>query len=106
MDFTGRLDWFSNRYVQYGVSGQYRWLNRFLSGSVGVSQQCQSGGGRRHHASDGTTASSSICRTSLNFNLNYASNSSVIRRNAIDPLQNTQQITSSLNSPSASAGAR
>ena len=35
--------------------------------------------------------------TSLNFNLNYASNTAVIRGNAIDPLQNTQQITSSLN---------
>ena len=31
-----RLDWFANRYVQYGVAGQYRWLNRFMSGSAGV----------------------------------------------------------------------
>jgi hypothetical protein len=35
--------------------------------------------------------------TSLNLNLNYASNTRVVRQNAIDPLQNTQQITSSLN---------
>ena len=35
--------------------------------------------------------------TSLNLNLNYASSTRVIRQNAIDPLQNTQQITSSLN---------
>ena len=35
--------------------------------------------------------------TSLNFSLNYASNNAVVRQNAIDPLQNTQQITSSLN---------
>ena len=35
--------------------------------------------------------------TSLNFNINYASNTTVIQGNAIDPLQNTQQITSSLN---------
>ena len=35
--------------------------------------------------------------TSLNLNFNYASNTRVVRQNAIDPLQNTQQITSSLN---------
>ncbi len=96
MDVTARLDWFANRYVQYGISGEYRWLNRFMSGSVGVNQQRQVGGGsgltlRWDHRQQFSLAST------LNFNVNYASNSAVIRGNAIDPLQNTQQITSSLN---------
>ena len=96
MDLTGRLDWFANRYVQYGVSGEYRWLNRFMSGTVGVNQQRQVGGGsgttlRWDHRQQFSLSST------LNFNINYASNSAVIRGNAIDPLQNTQQITSSLN---------
>jgi Tat protein translocase TatC len=96
LDFTGRLDWYSNRYVQYGVGGQYRWINRFIDGSVSYSQQHQSG------------ASSSMSirwdhrqtfdlSTSLNLDLNYASNTALIQRNAIDPLLNTQQITSSVN---------
>jgi Tat protein translocase TatC len=96
LDFTGRLDWYSNRYVQYGVGGQYRWINRFIDGSVAYSQQHQSG----------ESSSTSIrwdhrqtfdLSTSLNLDLNYASNTALIRRNAIDPLLNTQQITSSLN---------
>ena len=96
LDLTGRLDWFANRYVQYGVSGQYRWLNRFMSGSIGFNEQRQVGGGsgltfRWDHRQQFNLS------TSLNFNLNYASNTAVIQRNAIDPLQNTQQITSSLN---------
>ena len=96
LDFTGRLDWFANRYVQYGISGEYRWLNRFLSGTVGVNEQRQVGGGsgltfRWDHRQQFSLS------TSLNFNINYASNTAVIRGNAIDPLQNTQQITSSLN---------
>jgi hypothetical protein len=96
LDFTGRLDWFANRYVQYGISTQYRWLNRFISGSLGANEQRQIGGGtaftlRWDHRQNFNLT------TSLNFSLNYASNTSVIRRNAIDPLQNTQQITSSLN---------
>jgi len=95
-DFTGRLDWFANRYVQYGASGQYRWLNRFMSGTVGFNEQRQDGGGsgltfRWDHQQQFNLS------TSLNFNINYASNTAVIQGNAIDPLQNTQQITSSLN---------
>jgi Tat protein translocase TatC len=95
-DVTGRLDWFANRYVQYGVSGQYRWLNRFMGGTVGFNQQREVGGGsgltfRWDHRQQFNLS------TSLNFNINYASNTAVIRGNAIDPLQNTQQITSSLN---------
>ncbi|HEX7336244.1 MAG TPA: twin-arginine translocase subunit TatC [Gemmatimonadales bacterium] len=96
LDFTGRLDWYSNRYVQFGLGGQYNWLNRFLRGSVAYSRQQQTGGGsstalRWDHQQTFDLS------TSLNFDINYASNTSIIRRNAVDPLLNTQQITSSLN---------
>ncbi len=96
LDFTGRLDWFANRYVQYGVTGQYRWLDRFVAGTVGFNEQRQVGGGsglalRWDHRQTFDLS------TSLNLNFNYASNSRVVRENAIDPLQNTQQISSSLN---------
>jgi Tat protein translocase TatC len=96
VDLTGRLDWYSNRYVQYGIGGQYRWINRFVDGSIQYSQQHQTGG----------SSSTSVrwdhrqtfdLSTSLNFDINYASNTALIRRNAIDPLLNTQQITSSIN---------
>ncbi|HEX6107160.1 MAG TPA: twin-arginine translocase subunit TatC [Gemmatimonadales bacterium] len=96
IDLTARLDWFANRYVQYGVTGQYRWLNRFLSGTLGFNEQREVGGGsglavRWDHRQTFDVS------TTLNLNLNYASNTRVVRQNAIDPLQNTQQITSSLN---------
>lgn len=96
LDFTGRLDWFANRYVQYGVTGQYRWLDRFVSGTMGFNEQRQVGGGsglalRWDHRQQFDLS------TSLNLDFNYASNTRVVRDNAIDPLQNTQQITSSLN---------
>ena len=96
VDLTVRLDWYSNRYLQYGVGGQYSWINRFMDGALAFSEQQEEGG-----------ASSRTLRwdhrqtfdlsTSLNLDVNYASNTSVIQRNAIDPLLNTQQITSSLN---------
>ncbi|HEX2609390.1 MAG TPA: twin-arginine translocase subunit TatC, partial [Gemmatimonadales bacterium] len=96
IDLTARLDWYSNRYLQYGLSGQYNWINRFVDGAVAFSKQQQSGG------SSSTTLrwdhrQNFDLSTSLNLDLNYASNTSVLQRNAIDPLLNTQQITSSLN---------
>ncbi len=96
LDFTGRLDWYSNRYVQYGIGGQYNWLNRFLNGSVDFSRQLETGGGsattlRWDHQQTFNLS------TSLSFDINYASNTRVIERNAVDPSLNTQQITSSLN---------
>ncbi|HEX6433067.1 MAG TPA: twin-arginine translocase subunit TatC, partial [Gemmatimonadales bacterium] len=96
IDLTARLDWYSNRYLQYGAGTQYSWINRFMDGSLDFSQQQQEGGGssttlRWDHRQTFDLS------TSLNLDLNYASNTSVIQRNAIDPLLNTQQITSSLN---------
>jgi LptD protein len=96
LDFTGRLDWYSNRYVQFGLGGQYRWLDRFMNGSVAYSQQEESGGGSST-ALRWDHQQSFDLSTSLNLDLNYASNTSIIQRNAVDPLVNTQQITSSLN---------
>ena len=78
LDLTGRLDWYSNRYVQYGIGGQYNWINRFVDGSVAYSKQDQSGG------SSSTTVrwdhrQTFDLSTSLNLDLNYASNTAVIR---------------------------
>src|SRR3954469_2814209 len=96
VDLTARLDWYSNRYFQYGVSGQYNWINRFVDGALAFSKQQEDGGGssmtlRWDHRQTFDLS------TNLNLDLNYASNTSVIQRNAVDPLLNTQQITSSLN---------
>jgi hypothetical protein len=95
-DLAVRLDWYSNRYLQYGVGGQYNWKNRFLDGSIAYSKQLESEGAsattiRWDHRQTFNLS------TSLNLDLNYASNTSVIQRNAIDPSLNTQEITSSLN---------
>lgn len=96
LDLTARLDWYANRYTQWGVSTQYRWLDRFVSGTAAYSRQLESSGASStairwdHRQSFNLT-------TSLNLNLNYVSNSSVVNRNAIDPVLTTQQISSALN---------
>lgn len=95
-DVTGRLDWYANRYTQFGVSGQYRWLDRFITGNLAFSRTNENTGARTTNIRWDHRQSFNL-NTTLNLNLNYVSNSSVIRRNAIDPLLSTQQITSSLN---------
>ncbi len=96
LDVTARVDWFSGRYVQFGAAAQYKVLDRFLSGSAEVSRQLQSGGGsatslRWDHRQQFNLA------TSLTFNINYVSNSFVVRDNALDPLRNTQLVSSAAN---------
>ncbi|HEU4698146.1 MAG TPA: twin-arginine translocase subunit TatC [Gemmatimonadales bacterium] len=96
LDLTTRLDWYARRYVQLGVSTNYNVLNRFMSGSAAISRQWVDGGGsvlglQWSHQQKFNLA------TSLNFNLNYASNTSIVRQNAIDPRLTTREIRSQLN---------
>jgi Tat protein translocase TatC len=95
MDLTGRINWFSGRYVALGFQTDYRWLNRFLSGTFAINRQWQTGGGtdlsvRWEHAQKFNLS------TNIAFSLGYASNTQIINNNAIDPLVNTQQISSQL----------
>lgn len=95
-DLTARFDWLDQRYSTLGVLAQYRWNDRFTTGSLGLSRQWESGGGRStgiiwdHHQVFSLNSS-------LNLSLNYVTNSSIVKSNAVDPLLTTQQITSALN---------
>ncbi|HET9133165.1 MAG TPA: twin-arginine translocase subunit TatC [Gemmatimonadales bacterium] len=96
VDLTARFDWFSNRYIQYGGELRYDWLDRQISGGLGASRQVETEGGssfqfRWQHAQRFSAA------TTLNLSLNYVSDSRIVAGNAVDPLQTTQQILSSLN---------
>ncbi len=96
LDATFRVDWYSGRYLQAGIATNYRFLNRFMNGSLALNRQWQNGGG----SSNGihwTHQQAFSLSTSLNFDINYLTNTSIVRQNALDPLLNTQQITSSLN---------
>jgi Tat protein translocase TatC len=95
-DVTAKLDWYSDRYLSYGAAGQYRWLNRFLSGSMGYQRTVETGGRRSTNIRWDHRQNFDLS-TSLNLSLNYTSSGFVQRRNAIDPLLSTQQIVSAAN---------
>lgn len=95
-DLTARLDWYANRYTQYGIEGQYRWINRFINGNFGYSRTAENTGLRTTNLRWNHRQNFNL-NTSLSLEFNYASNGSVIRRNAIDPRLSTQEIRSSFN---------
>ena len=74
---------------------QYNVLDRFMGGTFEISRQLESGGGSGtnlrwdHHQQFNLS-------TNLTFSINYVSNSVVVLQNALNPLQNTQQVNSSL----------
>ncbi|MES1259405.1 MAG: twin-arginine translocase subunit TatC, partial [Gemmatimonadota bacterium] len=39
IDATASLDWYANRYIQYTGHLNYRWLDRFVTGSITLSKQ-------------------------------------------------------------------
>lgn len=96
IDLLGRMDWYSGRYVQVGIQSDYRWLDRFMSGSFALDRTWESEGSSSFGARWSHRQEFSLA-TSLNFDVNYVSSTAVLDRNAIDPRLNTQQITSSAN---------
>jgi Tat protein translocase TatC len=96
LDATASVDWYSNRYTQYSGTLNYKWLDRFVTGSLTLQKQLQSGGGSSNVLQWNHDQRFDVT-TSIHFNLNYQSNSTIQLNNAIDPLASTRQITSNLN---------
>ena len=99
VDLLGRFDWFSNRYIELGFEGQYRWIDKFARGAVSFSKSSEigSGAGNSNTRIVWNHSQSFSVTTKLNVSLDYSTNSSIIRRNSIDPRLTTQQIRSSAN---------
>ena len=95
-DAQVQLDWFSKRYLQFGVTTNYRFRNRFISGGATYAEQHQTGGGSSrsidwHHVQQFNVS------TTLNLNVSYTTNAQLVARNSIDPLVTTQDIRSTGN---------
>jgi hypothetical protein len=94
VDILGRFDWFSNRYIEFGFEGQYRFIDRFARGAISVSRSKEIGGGTSTRLVWNHSQIFNVT-TKLNWSVDYSTNSSIVRRNSIDPRLTTQQIRSS-----------
>ncbi|KPJ86442.1 MAG: hypothetical protein AMS18_15585 [Gemmatimonas sp. SG8_17] len=101
LDLQSSLDWFSGNYVALNGQVRYRWLNRFLTGSIGLSRIFEEG-------VDGQPGSKSLRlqwmhqqsfnqRTRLTANVDYATSTRVIEQNSVDPLVQTATLGSRVN---------
>lgn len=101
MDFQASLDWFARTSVSLNGQFQYRWLDRFMNGGLSVSRIFESGAEGRA----GRTATqlawnhqqSFNQRTRLSGNVQFATSSSVLEENSIDPAYQISTLRSSLN---------
>ncbi|HWP36380.1 MAG TPA: twin-arginine translocase subunit TatC [Gemmatimonadales bacterium] len=96
MDMQASLDWWSETSVQVHGQLDYRWLNRFVSGSLAVSRLFENGGARSLTLTANHQQSFDQ-RTSLNARINYASSARVLERNSVDPLLTTASLQSNAN---------
>lgn len=99
-DFQASLDWWSGTMVTVNGGLQYRWLNRFLDGSLSVSRIWEfgeRGAGRRSLRLGWRHNQSFDMRTRLNADIDYVTSASVLERNAVDPRLATANLRSTAN---------
>lgn len=96
MDAQASMDWYASRYTALNGRFRYRWLNRFLAGGVAVQQLREHDGSTSSRLSWSHQQQFSL-NSQLTANLDYASSSRVISRNAVDPILAVGTIDSRLN---------
>ena len=101
LDLQASMDWLAGTSVSLNGDLQYRWLDRFINGGLSVSRILESGfegaPGRRSLRLVWNHQQSFDQRTNLRANVDFASSSSVIQQNTVDPFLQTAQLTSNLN---------
>ncbi len=96
-DLEVSADWYDERYMAVSGNAQYRWLDRFMAGGLFYQYGAQFGSDAFSHRIGWNHQQRFDSRTSLNANLNYVSNTSVVADNVIDPAATVATISSSLN---------
>ncbi len=103
-DLATWMDWRSSAlatdldpgWVRYGSTVNYRWLNRFISGRLSVTEQNLSTGSSNFQLSWNHNQDFSA-RSRIVSNINYTSNTTVQRQTVLNPLAAVASIASALN---------
>ncbi len=101
LDLQASMDWLAGTSVSVNGDLQYRWLDRFINGALSVSRIFESGNdgqrGRRSLRLVWNHQQNFDQRTSLRAQVDFASSSSVIQQNTVDPFLQTAQLKSNIN---------
>ena len=90
------LDWYAQQFVSMDGRIRYRWLNRFITGGIAYQELHQFNGSSSERIS-WTHQQSFSQASSLSASIDYATSSSVISRNAVDPVLAVSNIDSRVN---------
>jgi hypothetical protein len=90
------MDWYAQQFINLDGRIRYRWLNRFITGGVAFQEMRQFNGSSSERISWSHQQQFSLS-SSLTANIDYATSSSVISRNAVDPLLAVSNIDSRVN---------
>jgi len=96
MDVQASMDWWSGTLIQLHGQLNYRWLNRFVTGSLALSRIYESEGSRSLQLTFNHNQSFDQ-RTSLTASINYATSARVLERNSVDPRLATASLASNAN---------
>ena len=96
MDLLVSGDWYDDRNVSFHAQAGYRWIDRFMQGSLTYTRTTEigEGGGSRNTRIGWHHSQSFDARTNLNANIDYSSNGRVIQRNSLNPFEVTSSVTS------------
>jgi Tat protein translocase TatC len=96
MDIRASVDWWSGTLVQLNGQLSYRWLNRFIDGSLAASRIYESEGSRSLQLTFNHNQRFDQ-RTNLSASINFATTASVLQRNSVDPRLATASLASNAN---------
>jgi hypothetical protein len=97
MDAQTSLDWYSGRSLTVNGRLRYRWLDRFMAGGLAVSRLWQFQEQRSSLRLSWSHQQQFSLASQLTANIDYATSSRIIARNAVDPVLAIGTIDSRLN---------
>jgi hypothetical protein len=90
------MDWYAQQFLALNGRIRYRWLNRFITGGIAYQDLRQVNGSASERISWSHQQDFSL-ESRLTANIDYATSSSVISRNAVDPVLAVSNIDSRVN---------
>ncbi len=97
VDLLGSADWYAGRNVTFHAQSRYKWLDRFVNGSLSYSRVDQIGSPASSMQIGWQHQQSFDSRTTFNASVNYATQGTVLQQNSVDPFLATAQLSSQLN---------
>jgi len=98
VDVLASTDWFAGHSLAVNAASHYRWLDRFITGSISYTRLKQLDGAAPASSRIGWQHSQAFdSRTRFTASVDYFTSPRVVQRNTVDPFLSTAQVTSSVN---------